>query len=82
MHDFVRRREQQRETIAADLLIEAVLPLVRLQARKSGTRIELDIPAQAPRVVCDRTMLEQVLLNLTRNGIQAMETTRRWPTVC
>jgi two-component system sensor histidine kinase DctS len=26
-----------------------------------------------PRVVCDRTMVEQVLLNLSRNGIQAME---------
>ncbi len=74
VHHFVRRREQQRETIAADLLIEAVLPLVRLQARKSGTRVELDLPPKAPRVVCDRTMLEQVLLNLTRNGIQAMET--------
>jgi two-component system, LuxR family, sensor histidine kinase DctS len=74
VHHFVRRREQQRETIAADLLIEAVMPLVRLQARKSGTRIELDLPAKPPRVVCDRTMLEQVLLNLTRNGIQAMET--------
>ena len=74
VHHFVRRREQQRETIAADQLIEAVLPLVRLQARKSGTRIELDISKRAPRVVCDRTMLEQVLLNLTRNGIQAMET--------
>jgi two-component system sensor histidine kinase DctS len=73
VHHFVRRREQQRETIAADVLIEAVLPLVRLQARKSGTRIQLDIPSKAPRVVCDRTMLEQVLLNLTRNGIQAME---------
>ena len=73
VHDFVRRREQQRETIAADLLIEAVLPLVRLQARKSGTRIELDMPSRPPRVLCDRTMLEQVLLNLTRNGIQAME---------
>ncbi|MFY9511296.1 MAG: ATP-binding protein, partial [Rubrivivax sp.] len=72
VHHFVRRREQQRETIAADLLIEAVMPLVRLQARKSGTRIELDIPTKT-RVVCDRTMMEQVLLNLTRNGIQAME---------
>ncbi len=76
VHHFVRRREQQRETIAADVLIDAVLPLVRLQARKSGTRIVLDmppVPARVPRVVCDRTMLEQVLLNLTRNGIQAME---------
>ena len=73
VHHFVRRREQSRETVGADLLIDAVLPLVRLQARKSGAHIELDIPAKAPRVVCDRTMLEQVLLNLTRNGIQAME---------
>jgi two-component system sensor histidine kinase DctS len=73
VHDFVRRREQLHEALGADVLIEAVLPLVRLQARKSGTRIELDLPTPAPRVRCDRTMLEQVLLNLTRNGIQAME---------
>ena len=81
VHAFVRRREQQHETISAELLFEAVLPLVRLQARKSGTRIELDLPPvetgarPAPaRVRCDRTMVEQVLLNLSRNGIQAMET--------
>jgi two-component system sensor histidine kinase DctS len=74
VHDFVRRREQLHESITADVLIEAVLPLVRLQARKSGARIELDLPTKPPRVRCDRTMLEQVLLNLTRNGIQAMET--------
>ncbi len=73
VHDFVRRREQLHEALGADVLIEAVLPLVRLQARKSGTRIELDLPTPAPRVRCDRTMLEQVLLNLTRNGIQSME---------
>lgn len=75
VHDFVRRREQARESVRADVLIEAVLPLVRLQARKSGTRVEVDIADPPPRVVCDRTMLEQVLLNLTRNGIQAMEST-------
>jgi two-component system sensor histidine kinase DctS len=58
------------------MLLDDVLPLVRLQARKSGTRVELDLPAppaRMPRVMCDRTMVEQVLLNLARNGIQAME---------
>ncbi|WP_298833685.1 ATP-binding protein [uncultured Piscinibacter sp.] len=74
VHDFVRCREQAREAVRADVLFEAVLPLVRLQARKSGTRIEVELPDPSPRVVCDRTMVEQVLLNLTRNGIQAMET--------
>ena len=73
VHGFVRRRERSREAVGADLLVEAVLPLVRLQARKSGTRIEVDCPSPAPRVWADRTMVEQVLLNLTRNGIQAME---------
>ncbi len=73
VHDFVRRREQSHEPVRSDTLIEAVLPLVRLQARKSGTRVEVDVPSPPPRVVCDRTMVEQVLLNLTRNGIQAME---------
>ncbi|MGY4831285.1 two-component system sensor histidine kinase NtrB [Sphaerotilaceae bacterium SBD11-9] len=79
VHDFVRRREQAREAIRVDELIESVLPLVRLQARKSGTHIELDLPTPPPRVVCDRTMVEQVLLNLTRNGIQSMETTTPLP---
>lgn len=73
VHNFVRRREQLRESLRVDHLIDAVLPLVRLQARKSGTRIELDLPQPVPRVTCDRTMVEQVLLNLTRNAIQAME---------
>ncbi len=73
VHDFVRRREQARESLRADVLFDAVMPLVRLQARKSGTRIEVELPDPPPRVVCDRTMVEQVLLNLTRNGIQAME---------
>ena len=73
VHDFVRRRNQAHEVIAADVLLESVMPLVRLQARKSGARIELDVLQPAPRVKVDRTMVEQVLLNLARNGLQAME---------
>jgi two-component system, LuxR family, sensor histidine kinase DctS len=77
VHSFVRRREQQHETLSVDLLLEGVLPLVRLQARKSGTRIELDVQSgrggSVLKVRCDRTMVEQVLLNLSRNAIQAME---------
>ncbi len=74
VHAFVRRREQQHETMTAHDLFEAVLPLVRLQARKSGTRIEVRLPTtRLPAVRCDRTMVEQVLLNLSRNGIQAMD---------
>ena len=73
VHDFVRRRHQAHELVSADRLIDSVLPLVRLQARKSGVRIALQLPQPAPRVQVDRTMIEQVLLNLARNAIQAME---------
>jgi signal transduction histidine kinase len=54
-------------------LVDGVSKLDQIQARKRGARIEVDLPAEPPRLVCDRTMLEQVLLNLTRNGLQAME---------
>jgi two-component system sensor histidine kinase DctS len=74
VHGFVRRREQLHETVGADQLFEAVLPLIRLQARKISARIEVACPTPAPQVRCDRTMVEQVLLNLARNGLQAMET--------
>ena len=73
VHDFVRRRESAREAVAVTELAEAILPLVRLQARKSDTAIEFDIDPSLRKVVCDRAMVEQVLLNLTRNGIQAMQ---------
>ena len=73
VHDFVRRREHSRDEIACEALVDTVLPLLRLQARKSAARIELDLGGPGLRVACDRTMVEQVLLNLTRNAIQAME---------
>lgn len=73
VHDFVRRRDQAREPVAARALLEAIMPLVTLQARKLGVRVITDIEPGLPEVLCDRTMVEQVLLNLARNGMQAME---------
>ena len=73
VHQFVRRRERLRENVRTHELIDAILPLLRLTARRSDTRIELDLPDPPLRVACDRTMVEQVLLNLARNGVQAME---------
>ncbi|MDP4302928.1 sensor histidine kinase [Leptothrix discophora] len=74
VHQFVRRRERLRENVRAHEPIEAVLPLVRLAARRSHARVEVDVAQPPPRISCDRTMVEQVLLNLARNGLQAMET--------
>jgi two-component system sensor histidine kinase DctS len=73
VHDFVRRRDQEREAIAPRDLLDAVMPLVSLQARKLLVTVVLEVDASASAVLCDRTMVEQVLLNLARNGMQAMQ---------
>ena len=73
VHDFVRRREQVREAVAPQLLLDAILPLVNLQARKLSVRVQTEVESDAPCVLCDRTMVEQVLLNLARNAMQAMD---------
>ena len=73
VHDFVRRRDQAREAVRPQVLFDAVAPLVQLQARKLQVVVRTQIEPQLPEVVCDRTMVEQVLLNLARNGMQAMD---------
>lgn len=73
VHDFVRRRDRTREPVAPQALFDAVLPLVQLQARKLGVRVELALEERLPSVLCDRTLVEQVLLNLARNAMQAMD---------
>ncbi len=70
--DLVRRREQVREPVAPQALFDAILPLAQLQAQKLGIRIVCQVDDRCPAVLCDRTMVEQVLLNLARNGMQAM----------
>src|SRR5690606_23166466 len=73
VHDFVRRRVQAREWVTPQALVEAILPLVNLQARKLGVRVESRVADDLPGLLCDRTMVEQVLLNLARNAMQAMD---------
>jgi two-component system sensor histidine kinase DctS len=73
VHDFVRRRDQAREALPAQALIDAILPLVSLQARKLHVRVHTSVELELPLVLCDRTMVEQVLLNLARNAMQAMD---------
>ena len=72
VHEFVKKSEPQRETVSIHSVVEGVRALIDLQARKSYVALQIDLPAGLPPVLADRVMLEQVLLNLTRNGIEAM----------
>ncbi len=73
VHDFVRRRDQDKEIVTPQAIIDAVMPLVQLQAHKLQVRIETKLGERLSPILCDRTMVEQVLLNLARNGMQAMD---------
>ena len=73
VHNFVRRHDPVREAVAPQLLLDEILPLIQLQARKLSVRVLTQLQAALPSALCDRTMVEQVLLNLARNAMQAMD---------
>ncbi|RGE46475.1 PAS domain S-box protein [Comamonas testosteroni] len=73
VRDFVRRRDKSREEVAPGELVDAVMPLVQLQAHKLRVKVQVELQPDLPCVLCDPTMVEQVLLNLARNGMQAMD---------
>lgn len=75
VHDFVRRRDQAKEATDPRDLLESIMPLASLQARKLDVEMHTVLEPRLPRVLCDRTMVEQVLLNLARNAMQSMDGT-------
>ena len=73
VHQFVKKREPERQRLDIASLVDGIGTLIELQARKYLVAIQTIIPASLPCVSADRMMLEQVLLNLTRNAIEAMQ---------
>jgi two-component system sensor histidine kinase DctS len=73
VHEFVKKREPDRQQVGVQNLVDGIRALIELQARKFLVAVQTHIPADLPPVSADRMMLEQVLLNLTRNAIEAMQ---------
>lgn len=73
VHAYVRKREPAREPVSMREVIDSVLPLIELQARPFLVMVQIQASPTLPPVYADRVMLEQVLLNLTRNAIEAMQ---------
>ena len=72
VHDFVRKSEPK---LAPCDLAEAVddsIGFIEGAAKSRGVRIVREIQGMRPELLADQVMIEQVLLNLMRNGIEAM----------
>jgi PAS domain S-box-containing protein len=72
LREFVRGGEHRRSSTALGPLIDAVLNLVRAEAIQQEIEIETAIDPDLPAVLADPVQIEQVLLNLLRNAIDAM----------
>ncbi len=72
VHEFVKKREPARQPVSVQAILDTVLPLLELQAQRYFVKVVSRIAPDLPLLHADKTMLEQVLLNLTRNAIEAM----------
>jgi len=72
MRDMVKKSDPIRIAISLEELVDEARAFADIEAQRTGTQIIVDIPENLPRIVVDRIMIEQVLLNLIKNGIEAM----------
>jgi two-component system sensor histidine kinase DctS len=73
VHEFVKKREPERQEVHIAGLVDGIGALIEMQASKYFVAIQTSMASALPAVSADRMMLEQVLLNLTRNAIEAMQ---------
>jgi two-component system, LuxR family, sensor kinase FixL len=82
LRDFVARGESERQIENLVKLIEEASALALVGAKESGVRASFEFDSRAEFVLADRIQIQQVLLNLMRNAVEAMqEATRRELTV-
>ncbi|MDR0577066.1 MAG: PAS domain S-box protein [Candidatus Accumulibacter sp.] len=72
VHDFVRKREPKLVPFSLGDAIDGSIALIEPAAKLAYVRIEREILAHPPELMGDQGQIEQVLLNLMRNGIEAM----------
>lgn len=72
LRDFVRRRTVEKKTLDISRLIDGVMVLIEADAAHEGVVVETDFAGALPQISGNSVQLQQVLLNLTRNAVDAM----------
>ena len=71
MNSLNKKAAPQRESINVNEVINDIVALLRSEAARYGISIRIDLGADIPKVIGDRVQLQQVLMNLVINGIDA-----------
>jgi two-component system sensor kinase FixL len=77
LREFVAKGETEHTIEDPATLLEEAAALALVGAREQGVRVSLRCQRDLPDVVVDKIQIQQVALNLIRNAIEAMESTRR-----
>jgi two-component system sensor kinase FixL len=77
LRDFVARGESERSIESLSKIIEEASALALVGAKESGIHIRMRLEPEGDLAVVDRIQIQQVLLNLMRNAIDAMKQSPR-----
>jgi C4-dicarboxylate-specific signal transduction histidine kinase len=72
IREFVQQRQPRQEPIALAGLLDDALALLDWEIRRDRVRVRTEMPTSSPRVIGDPVMLQQVVVNLVRNAVDAM----------
>jgi PAS domain S-box-containing protein len=75
LRSLYKKTPPQREPVDVDEIIAEMVLLLRSEANEHGVSIRTDPAANLPKITADRVQLQQVLMNLMLNGIEAMKET-------
>jgi signal transduction histidine kinase len=75
LRSLYKKSSPKRELVAINQVIGEMVVLLRGEANEYAVSIRTDFAAELPKITTDRVQLQQVLMNLMLNGIEAMKET-------
>lgn len=77
LRQFVRKGETERRPESLNKLVEEALALALVRVRQYGVRVTLELERHLPPVLVDGVQIQQVVLDLVRNAIEATDECER-----
>ncbi|MGE5159260.1 MAG: PAS domain S-box protein [Gemmatimonas sp.] len=77
LRDFVSRGEGERRVESMTKLVQEAAALALVGAKEKGVRVSFDLDPAVDLVLADKVQIQQVLVNLVRNAVEAMEASPR-----